>query len=139
MTESEAIEKLKNMRLFMQIEDKNNGCKFTEDDYKANEMAIQALETIKKLSDRKMTTEVLENYMQFEDECVKKGFTFKSVIEAREKQIPKKPIINHINTNEDVTEIEYTCSVCGTNFVELTPCEEWCPYCGNKIDWSDEE
>ena len=44
MTSSEAIEKLKNMRLFMQIEDKNNGCKFTEDDYKANEMAINALE-----------------------------------------------------------------------------------------------
>lgn len=44
MTENEAIEKLKNMRLFMQIEDKNNNCKFTEDDYKANEMAIQALE-----------------------------------------------------------------------------------------------
>ena len=42
--ESEAIEKLKNMRLFMQIEDENNDCKFTEDDYKANEMAIQALE-----------------------------------------------------------------------------------------------
>ena len=44
MEESEAIEKLKNMRLFMQIEDKNNDCKFTEDDYKANEIAIQALE-----------------------------------------------------------------------------------------------
>ena len=44
MTESEAIEKLKNMRLYMQIEDKNNDCKFTGDDYKANEMAIQALE-----------------------------------------------------------------------------------------------
>lgn len=44
MTESEAIEKLKNMRLYMQITDENNGCKFTEDDYKANEMAIQALE-----------------------------------------------------------------------------------------------
>lgn len=44
MTESEAIVKLKNMRLFMQIEDENNDCKFTEDDYKANEMAIQALE-----------------------------------------------------------------------------------------------
>ena len=43
MTESEAIEKLKNMRLFMQITDENNDCKFTEDDYKANEMAIQAL------------------------------------------------------------------------------------------------
>lgn len=44
MTIDEAIEKLKNMRLYMQIEDKNNDCKFTEDDYKANEMAIQALE-----------------------------------------------------------------------------------------------
>ena len=44
MTESEAVEKLKNMRLFMQIEDENNDCKFTEDDYKANEMAIKALE-----------------------------------------------------------------------------------------------
>lgn len=44
MKENEAIEKLKNMRLYMQITDKNNDCKFTEDDYQANEMAIQALE-----------------------------------------------------------------------------------------------
>ena len=44
MTEREAIEKLKNIRLFMQIEDNKNECKFTEDDYKANEMAVQALE-----------------------------------------------------------------------------------------------
>ena len=43
MTESEAVEKLKNMRLFMQIEDENNDCKFTEDDDKANEMAIKSL------------------------------------------------------------------------------------------------
>ena len=43
MKENEAIEKLKNMRLFMQIEDKSNDCKFTEDDYRANEMAIKAL------------------------------------------------------------------------------------------------
>ena len=44
MTESEAVEKLKNMRLFMQITDKNSEHKFAEDDYKANEIAIQALE-----------------------------------------------------------------------------------------------
>ena len=44
MTESEAIEKLKNMRLFMKITDKNSEHKFAEDDYKANEIAIQALE-----------------------------------------------------------------------------------------------
>lgn len=44
MKENEAIEKLKNMRLYMQITDQNNDCKFTKDDYKANETAIQALE-----------------------------------------------------------------------------------------------
>lgn len=44
MTKSEAVEKLKNMRLFMQITDKNSEHKFAEDDYKANEIAIQALE-----------------------------------------------------------------------------------------------
>lgn len=46
MTENEAIDKLKNMRLFMQIEDNKNECKFTEDDYAANKMAIQALEEV---------------------------------------------------------------------------------------------
>lgn len=51
MTESEAIEKLKNMQLYMQIEDENNDCKFTEDDYKANEMAIQALEKQEKIKE----------------------------------------------------------------------------------------
>ena len=51
MTESKAIEKLKNMRLYMQIEDKNNDCKFTEDDYKANEMAINALEKQEKIKE----------------------------------------------------------------------------------------
>ena len=51
MTESESVEKLKNMRLFMQIEDENNYCKFTEDDYKANEMAINALEKKEKIKE----------------------------------------------------------------------------------------
>ena len=51
MTESEAVEKLKNMRLFMQIEDENNDCKFTEDDYNANEMAINALEKQEKIKE----------------------------------------------------------------------------------------
>ena len=51
MTGSEAVEKLKNMRLFMQIEDENNDCKFTEDDYKANEMAINALEKQEKIKE----------------------------------------------------------------------------------------
>ena len=51
MKEKEEVEKLKNMRLFMQIEDENNDCKFTEDDYKANEMAINALEKQEKIKE----------------------------------------------------------------------------------------
>ena len=35
----------------MQIEDENNDCKFTEDDYKANEMAINALEKQEKIKE----------------------------------------------------------------------------------------
>jgi phage FluMu protein Com len=62
MTESEAVEKLKNMRLFMQLEDNKNECKFTEDDYKANEMAIQALDkqTPKKIVTRERTESFIE-------------------------------------------------------------------------------
>ena len=91
MTESEAVEKLKNMRLFMQIEDENNDCKFTEDDYKANEMAIKALE----------------------------------------KQIPKKPLFNGNNW--------YRC-VNGCEIHKKQFEKDWyCPKCGQKLDWSDEE
>ena len=60
-------------------------------------------------------------------------------INALEKQIPKKPIVEYKNTNDCITEIEWKCPVCGTNYIELVPCGDWCGYCGNKIGWSDEE
>ncbi len=141
MTENEAIEKLKNMRLFMQVEDENNDCKFAEDDYKANEMAIQALETIKKLSDRKMTTEVIENYMQFEDECVKKGFTFKSVIEAREKQIAKKPTYegDGYAPNGTLVYDTWICPCCDKRYEVDYDDYDYCPSCGQKLDLDRDE
>lgn len=142
MTENEAIEKLKNMRLFMQIEDKKNDCKFTEDDYKANETAIQALETIKKLSDRNMAIEVLENYMQFEDECVKKGFTFNSAIKAREKQIAKKPYYEGDGyADGQLVYDTWICPCCDKRYEVDYDNYDYCPNCGQKIDLdrSDEE
>lgn len=54
---------------------------------------------------------------------------------AVEKQIAKKPIIKYEQTHDCVTEIEWKCPVCGTNYVELAPCGEWCRYCGTKLDW----
>ena len=58
---------------------------------------------------------------------------------AVEKQKAKKPIIKYEQTHDCVTEIEWKCPVCGTNYVELAPCGEWCRYCGTKLDWSEEE
>lgn len=46
MTENEAIERLKCMRLFMQINDKASESKFLEEDYIANKMAIKSLKEI---------------------------------------------------------------------------------------------
>lgn len=109
----------------------------------ALEIGIEALETIKKLSDRKMTTEVLENYMQFEDECISKGFTLKSVIEAREKQIVKKPTYEGDGYAPDGTLIYDTwiCPCCGKKYEVDYDNYAYCPNCGQKIDldWSSEE
>lgn len=61
MTENEAIDKMKNMRLFMQIEDNKNECKFTEDDYAANKMALQALEEVQQYRQIGTVEECLKN------------------------------------------------------------------------------
>lgn len=136
MTESEAI---KFMKLFRKEWDRNSKTRNAE----ALDIAIQALKTIKKLSDHNMTIEVLENYMQFEDECVKKGFTFKSVIEAREKQIAKKPIYEGDGYAPDGTFIYDTwiCPCCDKRYEVDYDDHDYCPNCGQKIDLdrSDEE
>ena len=88
MTESEAIEKLKNMRLFMQITDENSEHKFPQDYYKANEMAIQALEEVQKY--RAIGTP---------EECRA----------AVEKQKAKKPIYKHYEDNGEPPYIKISC------------------------------
>ena len=159
MTVSEAIEKLKNMRLFMHITDENIEHKFPQDYYKANEMAIQELEEVQQY--RAIGTP---------EECRA----------AVEKQIPKKPKSTHIKygkhtwakkENGEIDDFawdyEYhngvVCEVCGKTvcvhcnpqYDRLTDCEDEyynCPSCGKKIfsaykycdcgqkiDWSDEE
>lgn len=124
MTENEAIREVRFNMSTIGLSDKA-----AKRVVEARNMAIKALETIKKLSDRKMTVEVLENYMQFEDEYVKKGFTFKSAIEAREKQIARKP---------DFTEDKEfaLCPCC--NGKGLFDKQKYCDNCGQKLDWSEE-
>lgn len=133
MTENEAIKE------FQQNIDMPFGSNISRE---ASELAIQALETIKKLSDRKMTAEVLENYMQFEDECIKKGFTFKSVIEARGKQIPRKPIFNH-NLSDTLSLFHCECGNTikvshDIGIMDNNNAPNYCSKCGCRLDWSDE-
>lgn len=62
-----------------------------EKNIKLMDTAIEALENIIEIKNHKITLLDLKNYMKFEDECVKKNFMLKSLLEAREKQIAKKP------------------------------------------------
>ena len=79
--------------------------------------------------DRKITPENMEEYMKFEDECVKCGFTLKSLLEAREKQIPYK-----LSRKKLVWGVG-KCK-CGVEFLDRQT--GFCGNCGQKLDWEDE-
>lgn len=139
MTENEAIEWIRELKDSEEIQE----FYYVESFIKALDVAIQVLETIKKLSDRNMTIEALENYMQFEDECVKKGFTFKSVIEARKKQIAKKPIFDH-NLSDTLSKFHCECGNAikishDVGIMDNNNAPNYCSKCGCRLDWSDEE
>ena len=129
-----------------------------EENIKLMDTAIEALENIIEIKNHKITLLDLENYMKFEDECVKKNFTLKTLLEAREKQIAKKPILKsgieviHVNREKGPHELtkskyqDWTCPVCGCfvgqryNSTQLTHDQRKCKFCsecGKKIDWSE--
>ncbi len=122
------------------------------------EVLDNTLENIIEIKNHKITLSDLENYMKFEGECVKKNFTLKSLLEAREKQIAKKPILKtgaeviHVNREKGPNELikskyqDWTCPVCGCfvgqryNSAQLTHDQRKCKFCnecGRKIDWSE--
>lgn len=115
MTESEAIERLKCLRLYMSITDKKSKCKFLEEDYSANKMAIQTLEEVQEY--HKIGTV---------DECRA----------AVEKQKPKKPIKDRTQGIRYTSA--YSCPNCGRGFTG-TGIAKYCYHCGQRLDWSDED
>lgn len=90
--------------------------------------------------------EAIEHCKELED-CSKCGLEHKQLREwleeykvLKERATPKKPkyIRNRIG------DYEYICSNCGERFPYTRNCidqhkYEYCPYCGKKTDWSDEE
>ncbi len=87
--------------------------------------AIRALEVLAELDERNLTVEHILNYAQFEDEYVEKGFTFKTLLEARGKETPFKPMSCKITLGR--------CK-CGVGFLDKTT--NYCGNCGQKLDWS---
>ena len=96
--------------------------------YEAMEIAVKSLEEIQKY--RQLGTFEKLNSLITQSEQDR---------EAMERQKAKKPIIKYKQTQDCLTEIEWKCPTCGANYIELTPCGEWCRYCGTKFDWSEEE
>lgn len=72
------------------------------------------------------------------EECVRKNFTFKSLLEAREKQTPKKPDLEGDGYGDDGVLIYDTwiCPCCGKRYEIDYEEYDYCPNCGQAIDWS---
>lgn len=94
-----------------------------------------AVEIIRYMIQEGIEPEVLEAYVQFEDELAKKGFTVKSVLEAREKQIAAKPLVG-----KDIEGNEYAiCRECSAILSDGEWFAQYCPDCGKKVDWREKE
>lgn len=127
----EVIENLNELLTMCDFKDEYGEFTYTEPYEKSVDIAIQALETMQELKKRNLTLDDLENYMKFEDECIKRGFTFRSLLEARERDVA-------IKAHEELDlldEIEYICGKCG--YIIEKSYYGYCPTCGQKIDWSD--
>ncbi len=92
-----------------------------------------AVEVCRAMIERGIEPENIEAYIAFEDACVKKGFTIKGLLEAGEKQVPKKPI-TYLGTNRA------DCPICLNTVRGIDkPFGDYCSKCGCRLDWSDEE
>lgn len=86
---------------------------------------------IPEMEKRNMTIEHVLEYMKFEDECIKRGFTFKSLLKARERNEPKEVLEVAVGKM-----CYYTCPVCGGT---LYLNQHYCDFCGRKMEWSEED
>lgn len=149
MEENEAIERIKyRMHTAGQVtgesgmEDLEMAIKALEEvqQYRAigtPEECRKSLEICKAMVERNITPDDMENYMKFEDECIKQGFTLDSILKSREKQTAKKI---------EIFNGQASCPNCKHFFGEMNVIRSliawnmpYCKHCGQKLDWSDEE
>ena len=71
---------------------------------------------------------------------------FETAIEALDKQIPKKPryvdtrFRHHGRKTSDGSSLDecYECPNCNSHFFNAFDSEKCCKYCGQALDWSDD-
>ncbi len=101
----------------------------------------KSVEVVKAMIERNITPEIIDEYVKFEDECVQKGFSFGSLLEARRKQSAKKPYIwgDGCDDKGNIIYDMYNCPNCDKSYEIDYEEYDYCPNCGQHIDWSEEE
>ena len=94
----------------------------------------KSVEICKSMIERNITPENMQEYMKFEDECISEGFTFNSLLEAREKQKARKTIngccpncCNFLPTKELTGKIY--CMYCGQLILANRKVKKYCSTC----------
>lgn len=142
MTENEAVK-------YMQIEkecinrDFDRNCakcdivQEVDDLNSAYDAAIKALEEVQQYQ-AIGTHEECQTAMELYKEMHKRKFTLKSLLESREKQTPKKPDLEGDGYGDDGVLIYDTwiCPCCGKRYEIDYEEYDYCPNCGQAIDWS---
>ena len=161
MKENEAIEVLKDFG--KQVTAKADGAYQTDVGKMACDTAIKALEEVQQYRKNGITVEnavdnmcnlicaksliaeyraigTPEEYMKFEDECISEGFTLKSLLEAGEKQKAKRPDYEGDGYSDGHLVYDtWICPCCGKHYEVDYDDYDFCPTCGQCIDWRDEE
>lgn len=127
MKASKAIDGLKNLRLFMELEDKQNEIKFVKDNYEAITLAIKALE---KQMPKKVKYEDV-GYDQYNNVNV-----YACICPSCDLEIIK------FNDN-DVSDKCESCDVekmfhSSMVYHAYIGLNNYCNRCGQKLDWSEE-
>ena len=128
MTRKEAIECNKNLKMYMKLADKNQPCKFLEDNYIALDMAINSLEIDEKYE---LEYENAEDIHREKEQAYMKGY------EDASKKYRQEPKTGHwIDTDETHSK----CDRCGAVFEIASGNGEanYCPNCGAKMEESEE-
>lgn len=94
----------------------------------------KSVDICKSMIERNITPENMEEYMKFEDECISKGFTFNSLLEAVEKQTAKKPDYEGDGYSDGQLVYDtWICPSCGKHYEVDYDSYDYCPSCGQKI------